>query len=340
MSGKLRITVLLDSATIPVDDPAFLDVSGEASTERHVVNALRELGHDVSILPVPEDPAVLVTGLRALAPRLVFNLTEVFRDSRRHDKNIAALLEMLGLPFTGTGSTGLMLCRDKGLCKQLLSLHKIRVPGFLVFPCDRRLRVPKHARFPMVVKPAFADGSEGIANASFVKDPETLVERVDFVHRKWRQSAIAEEYIDGRELYVGVVGDQRLTVLPPRELFFTRAEEGGPLLATYRVKWDHAYQEKWGISFGFAELSGPTWKNVERVCRKAFRILELRDYGRVDLKITGDGRIVILEVNPNPDIAYGEEVAEAAEKAGITYTELIRRIVAGAMRRHARGEGG
>lgn len=332
----VRITALMDMAAIPPDDPLLENAEGEAITERHVVSALRELGHDVSILGAQSSVEDLLDGLKTARPDVVFNLTESFRDNRGFDKNIAALLELLDVPFTGTGPSGLLLCRDKGLCKQLLSLHKIRVPKFVQFPDGAPVRPSKNLPYPMVVKPALADGSEGIAGASLVATEEACVERIRFVHERWRQTAIAEEYIEGRELYVGVLGNGRLTVFPPREIVFGSSDGEGPVLATYRVKWDREYREKWGISFGDAGLEEATQRRVARVCRNVYRILQLRDFGRIDLRLTPDGGIVVLEANPNPDIAYGEEFAEAAENAGVGYAALIGRIVRLALARYAR----
>lgn len=332
MKRFLRITVLMDAACVAADDPDFIGATGEPSTEYHVVANLRELGHKVSVLGVDRDVAAMVAGLRTQQPDLVFNLTEVFRGDRRHDRNLAALLELCGLPFTGSGATALMLCRGKGLCKQLLNLHRIRVPGFAVFHPGKSLRPPAGLRYPLVVKPVDEDGSEGISNGSLVKTTEALRERVTLVHERWRQAAIAEEYIDGRELYVAVLGHERLRVLPPREIFLGNGD--GPVMATYRVKWDHEYQERWNIRFGFAEVSDLLMRRLERVCKRAYRLLQLRDYGRIDLRVTPDGRIYVLEVNPNPDIAYGEEVAEAAERAGLSYPQLLQSILRMAMRRY------
>lgn len=334
MSPKLDITVLVDGTTVPDNDPEFAEVPPVPTTEHHVVGALRELGHNVSILPVREDIGDIVTALTRDKPELVFNLTEQFAGDRRFDKNIAALLEILDIPFTGSGAMGLMLCRDKRLCKQLLSLHRIHVPGFAWLPLGRGSRVPKTVHYPLVVKPAFEDSSEGISNASLASNEDALTERVRFIHDGWQQAAIAEEYVEGRELYVGVLGNKKLTVLPVRECFFNSDAVGGPQMATYRVKFNAEYRKKWNITFGFAELEPATLKAVERICKRVYRVLQIRDYGRIDLRLTPDNKLVILEANPNPDIAYGEEVAEAAEKAGISYEQLIARILHLALHRY------
>lgn len=335
MSQRLRVTVLVDPATIPPEDPQFRHPPETPITEYHVCEALRILGHRVCVLGADYDVAAVIKTLTDQNPDLVFNLTEQFCGDRRLDKNIAALLELLDIPFTGAGAMGLLLCRDKRLCKQLLTLHKIRVPNFLSLPHNQAIRIPKHLSFPFVVKPVFEDSSEGISNASIVYDEDALRQRAEFIHERWKQAAIAEEYIEGRELYVSILGNKRLTVLPPRECFFNAEEDDGPVILTYRCKWDHAYREKWKIEFGFAEIEPPVLKNIERVCKRIYRVLQLQDYGRIDLRLTPDNKLIILEANPNPDIAYGEEVAEAAQKAGIDYEPLIDKILHFALRRYS-----
>lgn len=335
MKRRLHIAVLVDPVTIPPGDPQFLATTETTITEYHVCEALRTLGHEVTVFSAEYDILSVAQKLKDTSPDLVFNLTEQFCGDRRMDKNIVALLELLGLPFTGAGAMGLLMARDKRLCKQILALHHIRVPEFLSLPFGRAVRIPKHLRYPVVVKPAFADASEGIANASLVYDDDALRERAAFIHEGWQQAAIAEEYIEGREFFVGVLGNRRLTVLPPRECFFNTEGGAGPVMLTYRAKWNRAYREKWNVTFGFAELEPPVLHNIERICKRAYRVLQLQDYGRIDLRLAPDGRIAVLEANPNPDIAYGEEVAEAAEKIGIEYEPLIDKILRLAMARYA-----
>ncbi len=340
MKMPRRITVMMDAACIDAGDPDFGSQEGEPTTEFHVVSTLRDLGYDVFILGVHDDAGAVVDGLRKQRPDLVFNLTEEFRGDRRQDRNLAALLELIGVPFTGSGALGLSLCRSKSLCKQLLNLHRIRVPGFMVLRARRIPRIPVGLKFPLVVKPVYEDGSVGISNASRVMTPESLMERARQVHQRWCQPAIAEEYIEGRELYVSVLGNERRQVLPPREFFRDNPNGDGPLMATYRVKWDEDYQDKWNIRFGFAAVDEPLMTKLDRICKRTCRSLHLRDYARIDLRLTPDGRIYILEVNPNPDLAYGEEVAESAERAGISYAALLQKIVRMAMRRASITGGG
>lgn len=335
MSKSLKITVLVDASTIPTEDPEFRDPAGKKITEYHVIESLRILGHDVSVIGIFDNLESLIKDLKTFEPELVFNLTEQYCGERRWDKNIVAVLEMLQISYTGTGMEGLMLCRDKRLCKQLLGLHKIRVPDFLSLPWNHQIRIPTKMHYPLVVKPALADGSEGISNASLVTGPEALKERAEFIHERWQQDVIAEEYIEGRELYISVIGNKHLKVLPARECLFDFDSDKGPNLATYRVKWNDEYRQRWGIRFGFAELDTETQKRISTVCKRIFRILHLQDYARIDLRLNQDGKICILEVNPNPDLAYGEEVAEAAEKGGWSYEDLIDKIIREALRRQS-----
>ena len=334
MSRGLDITVLVDATEIRVSDPNFETFPEKPTTEHYVIKALRDLGNEVSVLGAVDDIGTIVKTLSEQDPDIVFNLTESFCGERWLDKNIAGLLEMLQIPFSGTGAMGLMLCRDKGLCKELLSLHKIRVPFFFSLPPGRKIRVAKTVRYPLVVKPALEDGSEGISNASLVNDDRELAERVRFMHERWEQPAIAEEYIKGRELYVSILGNKRLTVLPIRECYFEFSGNQGPQLATYRVKWNAEYRNKWNIKFDFAELDPAMERNISNICKRVYQILHIQDYGRIDLRLTHDNKVVVLEANPNPDLAYGEDVAEAAGKSGMSYEQFIDCILDHALRRY------
>jgi len=327
---QFKITILIDSATVPDGDRQFLKHSQKPTTEYYVIQTIRKLGHPITITPVEDNLKTLAKKLKEQKSGLVFNLTEEFKGDRRKDKVITSLLENLKIPFTGAGTAGLTICRDKILSKQILNKHKIDVPDYLFFPRGKTVKIPKTIKFPMVVKPAFEDGSEGISNASVVNNVGALKKRVKFITKKWKQPAIAEEFIKGREFYVGIIGNKKPIALPIRECIFNKTT-GSPRLATYRVKWNEKYRKKWNVRFGFAKLDKEiTWKICE-TCKKAYKLLHLRDYGRIDLRLTPGGKIVILEVNANPDIAKGEDLAEAAKKAGIPYERFIEKIVLEAM---------
>ncbi len=334
MKSSLNVTLLMDEAWVPSDDPDFSKDILEAQTERHIAMALRELGHNVRVCGVGFDVAAIVSEIEANPPDMVFNLVEQFGDDRRLDKNVAALLEMLDVRFTGTGCAGMFICRDKGLCKQLLGLHHVPIPRFALFELGKAIRSPKDVPYPMVVKPVCEDASDGIAKASLVHTPEELSDRVRYVHEHWHQTAIAEEFIDGRELYVGVLGNKRLTVFPSRELRFGHNSPDGPRIATSRVKSDDAYRKKWKIEYDHAELSDKEFRHIASVCRQTFHVLQLQDYCRVDLRLMADGRVAVLEANPNPEIAYGDDFAEAADRAGIDYNKLVQRILSLAWARY------
>ncbi len=339
MKKNIDICTIVDNACVPDDDPEFHrkpgdDPTVDSYTEYRVVRTLRRLGHAVRVVGVGDDVPALLKSLSNPSPRIVFNLTEQFRGKRRLDQNVAALLEMIQIPFTGAGSTGLVLCRNKGVCKNILSSRKIHVPNHTIYAPGRTVRAPGYLHFPLVVKPLYEDGSDGISNASLVRTADELRERVAVVHSNWKQPAIAEEFIEGRELYAGVLGNRRLTVLPLRELQFGRADEGGPVMATYRVKWDIDYQVKWDIDFVNARVDESLNRVISRIARKVFHLLQMNDYGRIDIRLTPENRVYVLEANPNPGLAPEDEVGLGARKAGISYTELIHRILRTALRRY------
>jgi D-alanine-D-alanine ligase len=334
MKKKLDVVVMVDSPWIPQDDPQFRKSGAPDNTEYNVIHALRGLGHNVTVLGVGNDVTAIVMAFNERQPDIVFNLAEQFGDDRQQDSNVAALMEMMGIPFTGSGALGLTLGRSKSLSKELLATHQLNVPGHTLLPLGITASAPKSLKYPLVVKPVYEDGSDGISNASLVHNDIQLRERTAMVHERFQQPAIAEEYIEGRELYVSVIGNGCLTVLPPRELIFGNSETGGPVMATYRLKWDKAYRKKWNIRFDFSELDPSTGQQIATVCKKAYKLLHLNDYGRLDLRLTDDNMIYIIEVNPNPNIGRDDELAKSAEKAGIEYAALINRIVRFSLRRN------
>ncbi|HDL77533.1 MAG TPA: ATP-grasp domain-containing protein [Lentisphaerae bacterium] len=332
----MKIVALIDQEAFHPEDPQLSGATEAICREMefHVVEALRLLGHEVEVLPFGPDVEQTIRRLRDISPGLVFNLTEHFRGDRRMDASIAGLLDLLGIPYTGTGPDGMILCRDKATCKRILGHHHIRVPAFATVPRGRR-RCPRQVGFPMVVKPQYEDGSDGISLASLVHNEQQAYERIALIHNRLSQPAICEQFVSGREIYVGIIGNRRLYTFPPRELFFGRSGGEGPLIATARVKRDAAYRRKWQITYGNADLSHALMQQVQRISKRIYRILYLRDYGRIDLRIADTGEIVFLEANPNPDLSYGEDLAEAAQQAGIEHPELVRRIVNLALSRYA-----
>jgi D-alanine-D-alanine ligase len=286
------------------------------------------------MIGIGEELAPLLERLAAFQPKLVFNGCEAFRGHARHEYAIAAVLDLHGYRYTGSSPTALLVARNKSLTKKILAYHDIRVPAFAEFHEGDDLVRPSELRFPLIVKPLLEDASVGIAQASVVEDDSSLAQRVEFIHQKHHQAAIVEELVDGRELYVGLIGNDDVEVLPLIEMTFGEPETGEHRIATYKAKWDEEYRKRKNIKNVFAKgVSAELTARIEAICSTAFHALWLQDYGRIDVRLTHDDEVYVLEVNPNPFIADEHEMANAAEKAGLKYNAFIQRIVDEAMAR-------
>lgn len=331
MSGaRLRVLALVHRHLVPPETlPEGTDlVSAPWRTEYDVISTLRGLGHDVQALGVHDDLGDIRRASTEWKPHIAFNLLEGFDDVAIFDQNVVSHLELLKLSYTGCNPRGLLLARDKSLSKKLLAYHRIAVPEFEVFRIGRPIRRPKRLPFPLIVKSLTQEASIGISQASVVDSDEKLKERVTFVHQSIGTAAIAEQYIEGRELYVGILGNQTLQSFPVWELFFTNMPSDAKRIATDRVKWSVKYQKKYGIESGPAkELSDTESDRIQHVCKRAYRALEMSGYARIDLRLDLAGRVWVLEANPNPQIARGEDFAASAEKVGVAYDALLQRIV-------------
>jgi len=326
---RRRILALMDETLVPPEEITDEDVGTVAwKTEFDVTTTLRELGHTVMSLGLGTDLAPIRTAIEELRPHVVFNLIEDFHDIPIYDQNVVAYLELLRVAYTGCNPRGLTFARDKAISKKLLSYHRIRVPEFGVFRRGKSVRRPRRLDFPLIVKSLTHEGSAGISQSSVVDSDDKLVERVTFIHEHLGTDAIAERYIDGRELYVGVLGNHRLQVLPVWELSFTRLPDDAPRIATEKVKWDRAYQKKVGVRTNLAkDLTPAQISRIQHISRRVYRTLELSGYARIDLRLASDGEPYVLEANPNPQLAYGEDFAESAERANLPYDKLVQRIV-------------
>jgi D-alanine-D-alanine ligase len=337
---RLRILALMHPSLVPPDSlDGFPAKEIHAwKTEYDVVSTLRELGHSVRALGVQYELNPIRSTVEKWRPHVVFNLLEEFHGETTYDQNVASYLELLKVPYTGCNPRGMVIARGKALSKKLLAYHRIRVPAFAVFPRGRKVRRPAPLKFPLIVKSLIEHASVGIARASVVDNDDKLAERVAFVHQRVGTDAIAEAYIDGRELYVGVLGNDRLTILPTWELEFGNVPSNAPLIATERVKHSLEYQDRWGILQGPAEELPPqVSKRIMHVTKRIYRTLELDGYARIDYRLSPDGELYFLEANPNPEIAEGEEFAQAALHAGIAYPDLLERILRLALQRRAGG---
>ena len=330
MTTKLRVLALVHQHLIP---PAEIEegtdiISAPWRTEYDVISTLTAMGHEVKALGVHDDLGEIRRLVTEWKPQIAFNLLEGFDDVVIFDQNVVSHLELLKLPYTGCNSRGMLLARDKSLSKKLLAYHRIRVPEFEVYRAGRPIRRPKRLAFPLMVKSLTEEASIGISQASVVDNDEKLKERVAFIHESIGTAAIVEQYIEGRELYVGILGNQTLQALPVWELFFTNMPEGSKRIATDRVKWSVKYQKKYGIDSGMAaNLAEGQAEKIQHLCKRVYRALELSGYARVDLRLDEAGNAWVIEANPNPQIARGEDFAASAEKIGISYETVLQRIV-------------
>jgi len=259
---------------------------------------------------------------------VIFNLADQFKNNRAFDQNIVSFLELYGVPFTGCGSTGLTLCKHKAISKKILGYHRIRVPEFTVVARGKRAARPARLKFPILVKPLKEEASYGISQASFVETDEQFKERVQFIHASHDSDVIAEEYIAGRELYVSLLGNERLSVFPIRELVFEEVPPDEPKIATYRAKWDESYRKRWGLKYQFAKALDPLLERaIVQTCKRIYRLLTIDGYARIDLRVTDAGEIYFIEANPNPHLAADEDFAQSALKAGVPYAKLVERIL-------------
>ncbi len=327
---KMRILVIFDSGT---KHPADYDYSEEFLqedwyTEAAVIETLQLMGHMVEFMGLHDDVGPLYEKLTGERPDMVFNLTELFAGKAHLDKNIPAFLELMQVPYTGCNADGLIVCNNKALSKEILSYHKIKTPKFHTFRKDHKIRVPSKLQFPLIVKPLREEASTGISRASHVKTPEELLDRVSFIHSNMSMNAIAEEYIEGQELYISVLGNKRLQAFPVREMEFRNMPTDMPRFATFKAKWDEEYRNKWGIVNGFATgLAAEMSSKLTDTCKRAYRSLNLDGYARFDCRLTGEGKLYIIEANGNPELAQGDEFAESAQRAGISYDTLLDRIL-------------
>jgi D-alanine-D-alanine ligase len=327
---KLRVLVLMHEDLVPPDSLEGLSQKEIArfKPEFDVVATLNELGHEVRPLGVVDDLGAVRRAILQWEPHLAFNLLEEFHGVAVYDQHVVSYLELMRQPYTGCNPRGLMLAHDKALCKKLLTYHRICTPKFTVFPLKHAVRGPRRLTFPILVKSVSEDASLGISQASIVANEAKLIERVQFIHEQVKSDAIAEEYIEGRELYVGVIGNQRLQTYPIWEMLFANMPESMPNIATAKVKWDPEYQKKYGIDTQAAvELPPGSEERIFKLCKRVYRVLSLSGYARMDLRLAPNGRIYLLEANPNPNLEYGEDFAESAHTIGISYETLLRRIL-------------
>jgi D-alanine-D-alanine ligase len=327
---KLRILVLVHETLVPPKTLRGVSEqdAAEYQTEFDVISCLRRSGHDVRPLGIGDSLTELRAVIEEWKPQVCFNLLEEFDGIVTYDQHVVAYLELLRQPYTGCNPRGMMLSRDKVLSKQILSYHRIPTPQFAVFRRGGAIRIPDRLRYPLFVKSATEDASLGISQASIVEDAAKLTERIQFIHQHTMSDALVEEYIEGRELYVGVLGNERIRTLTPWEFIFGELKSGRAAIATRKAKWDRDYQARHGITSGKAEDLPPGLaERLDRFARRVYRALYLTGYARIDFRVRADGTPFVLEANANPNLEEEEDFAYAALHDGIDYPQLLQRII-------------
>lgn len=327
---KYRVVVLCDERLVPPHDSDGLTEKEiqPVKTEFDVITTLEYMGHDVKVVGVGTDLGVIRAAISKHKPHVVFNLLEEFSGNPLYDQHVVSYLELLKQSYTGCNPRGLTLAHDKALSKKILAFHRINVPNFTVYPIGSKVRKSSKHRFPMIVKSLVEHGSVGLSQKSLVYDERELRERVEFMHKHHDTHVIAEQFIEGRELYVAIMGNRQLTAYPVWELRFNHLREGAPKLATDRVKWSYDYQKKVGVMTRAArDLPRELERRIFRTAKNIYRVLNCSGYARIDFRLTADERLYLLEANPNPNLSYGEDFAEAAEFGGVKYEELLQKIM-------------
>jgi D-alanine-D-alanine ligase len=326
---KIKILVLVHKDLVPPVDikPKEIDRDKAAwITEYDVISTYKKLGHEVRVEGVYSDLQVIRDSIEEFNPHIVFNLLEEFDGSVLKDQNVVSYLELLKVAYTGTNPRGLILGRDKALAKKVLTYHGIKTPKFFVFPKNKKTKLTEDLNYPLIVKCLFEEASYGIAKASVVHNKEKLEERILYINKNLQTDAIVEEFIEGREYYVGVVGNYRLKTLPVWELVYDKLDAPEKEIYSSRAKWNPEYRLRKGINHKKADISRELEKKIIDVCKEVFKVLNLNGYARIDLRIDKDENIYVLEANPNPNIALDDEFAKSAEFSGFSYEDLLEKI--------------
>jgi D-alanine-D-alanine ligase len=304
-----------------------------------VAAALRRGGHQVSILGVHGDVKKLISGLARRKPDLVFNLMESFGDSFLGASDVVGLLDLLDLCYTGGGPGEYYLQEDKALTKKLLAFEGIKYPDFAVFTQDANLETGGNLHMPLFVKPLRMDASIGIGAQSLVHNTLDLMKRVAAIHEQVHDAALAEEYIEGREFYVGILGNPNPQAFPPIEMDFSGLPDGNPHVLDDRAKWKKNTVEFKGTKAVLADVPDELRARLQKVSLDAYRALRVRDYGRIDLRLTATNEIYVIEVNASCYLEESGEFATGAAAAEIEYEALINKIVDLAVQRHEQSQG-
>src|SRR6201993_1410343 len=337
--ANLKVTILHEAwdEGPPEPEPEPLKAprgkGGKRRTKKHpmydreeIFQALTKLGHEPSYHLLDGKNQSLLS-LAKCGADLIFNLTESYAGDDTMDKNLAAYLELLHIPYTGSGPQAHYLAQDKAVAKKIFDFHKIKNPDFAT--SYKGLTDHSHdIQFPLIVKPVSEDGSIGIDTGSVVDSVKELMERIHYIHEEFDSPALIEEYIEGREIYAAILGNDDPEVLPLIELDLSRLPKGTPRIATQDVKFDHETEAyKVTKSAPVEDLDEEITRKLQDTALAAYRALKLRDYGRIDMRLNKQGEVYVIEANPNPWLASAAEFTMAAKKAGYSYTDMIGKIV-------------
>ena len=325
-----KILVLVHEGLVPPKEFDEKKINWEFCewvTEYDVIQALKKLGHKVEVLDVRSDLKKIRETIENFSPNIVFNLMEMFDGEVIFDQNVVSYLQLLRMPFTGCNPRGLILARDKALTKKILKYHRIPCPNFFTYPRNRKVAVPSHMKFPMIVKCLHEEASYGIAQASVVHSEEKLFERVEFIHTQLFDDAIIEQFVEGKEYYCAILGNYQLKTFPLWELRFENSDSPEKEFYTRSAKFSENYRNRKGILTARAQLDSELEQRVQKLCKRAYRQLGLNGYARIDIRITSDEKIYILEANPNPDISSRDDFASSAKFSGLKYEDLINKIL-------------
>jgi D-alanine-D-alanine ligase len=299
-----------------------------------VARALGERGHKATILTIRDSVTQLVEGLQKKRPQLVFNLVESFGDDIiGGSMGVAGVLDLLELPYTGGGPGEIFLQEDKALSKKLLAFEQIPYPDFATFSPNADFETGGNLRMPLFVKPLRMEASIGIDERSLVRNTQQLMERVLHIHKTLGDAALAEEFVEGREFYVGVIGNEELTAFPPIEMDFSGLGDGSVRVMDNKAKFDKDSERFQGTKAVLPDLEPELKARLQKVSLQAYRALRVRDYGRIDLRLTESGEIFVIEVNANCYLEEHSEFASAAAAHGIEYPDLVDRIAKLALER-------
>lgn len=299
----------------------------------YIVEKLKSVGFNAYSLNIKDDLNFLLKHLTEVKPDVIFNFIEIFKDNPRFEMNIVGLYELLGIPYTGAPAMGLANCQNKVLAKRLLSSAGIRIPHFFIVHA-KSTKYPHRLKYPLLVKPAFEDASVGIENESIVSNGKQLRKRIEHVLKQFNQPALVEEFIEGRELNVAVLGDKRLRVLPISEIDFSQMPDHLHNIVSFQAKWD-PHHESYHKTIPICPAPLP--KNIEKRAKelafRSFKVMGCRDYARVDMRLSKNNKLYVLEVNPNPDITEGAGFMRSAQHAGLSYAQALKKIVTYALKR-------